>query len=174
MSASFDFDEVDQFLCGTIGEPGARVFFLQVVQGTSIVSVKLEKQQVALLADYLDRLLSTQELPDGPPATNGDLVLPVIAEWMVGSMMVAINEATGRVVVIAQELGDESDEDDEDDEDDVFDDDEELAELRIALTRNQVVEFIAAARELVAGGRPSCRLCGRPMDPEGHNCPRWN
>ncbi len=171
MSSSFDFDEVDQFLCGTIGEPGARVFFLQVVQGTAIVSVKLEKQQVALLADYLDRLLATQDLPEGPPAAFGDLVLPVIAEWVVGSMMVAINEATGRVVVIAQEIGDETD---EDDESDVFETDEDLSELRIALTRNQVVEFIAGARELVAGGRPACRLCGRPMDPEGHVCPRWN
>ena len=166
--SSFDFDEVDQFLCGTIGEPGSRVFFLQVVQGTSIVSVKLEKQQVALLADYLDRLLDSQDLPDGPPATFGDLVLPVIAEWVVGSMMVAVNEATGRVVVIAQEIGEESD------DEDVLVDDEDLSELRIALTRNQVVEFIAAARDLVAGGRPSCRLCGRPMDPEGHACPRWN
>jgi uncharacterized repeat protein (TIGR03847 family) len=172
VSASFDFDEVDQFLCGTIGEPGARVFFLQVVRGTSIVSVKLEKQQVALLADYLDRLLSTQELPDGPPASSGDLVLPVIAEWVVGSMMVAINEATGRVVVIAQEIGDEADDEELETLDE--DDDEDLSELRIALTRNQVVEFIAAARDLVAGGRPSCRLCGRPMDPDGHVCPRWN
>jgi uncharacterized repeat protein (TIGR03847 family) len=134
--------------------------------------VKLEKQQVALLADYLDRLLSTQELPDGPPASSGDLVMPVIAEWVVGSMMVAINEATGRVVVIAQEIGDEEDDDELEGIDE--DDDEDLSELRIALTRNQVVEFIAAARDLVAGGRPSCRLCGRPMDPDGHVCPRWN
>jgi uncharacterized repeat protein (TIGR03847 family) len=164
VSSSFDFDDVDQFLCGTIGDPGARVFFLQVIQGSTIVSVKLEKQQVALLADYLDRLLTTQELPEGPPATVGDLVLPVIAEWVVGSMMVAVNEATGRVVVIAQEMGESEDEDA----------DEDLSELRIALTRSQVTEFIEAARDLVAGGRPSCRLCGRPMDPEGHVCPRWN
>jgi uncharacterized repeat protein (TIGR03847 family) len=88
-------------------------------------------------------------------------------------MMVAVIEATGRVVVIAQELGDETDPDDEDAVV-VGVDDEDLSELRIALTRNQVVEFIAGARELVAGGRPSCRLCGRPMDPEGHVCPRWN
>ena len=170
MSASFDFDEVDQFLCGTIGEPGSRVFFLQVVRGTAIVSVKLEKQQVALLADYLDRLLTTQDLPDGPPATFGDLNLPVIAEWVVGSMMVAVNEVTGRIVVIAQEIGDVEDEELESTDED----EEDLSELRVALTRNQVVEFIAGARELVAGGRPACRLCGRPMDPEGHVCPRWN
>jgi uncharacterized repeat protein (TIGR03847 family) len=172
VTSSFDFDEVDRFVCGTIGEPGARVFFLQAGHGSMTVTVKLEKEQVALLADYLDRLLTTQDLPDGPPAEPGELVVPIIAEWVVGSMMVAVNEATGRVIVIAQELGDGVEDEDDDALD--LDEDPDLSELRVALSRNQVVEFIERARELVAGGRPSCRLCGRPMDPEGHVCPRWN
>jgi uncharacterized repeat protein (TIGR03847 family) len=169
VTSSFDFDGVDRFVCGTIGEPGSRVFLLQATSGSTTVTVKLEKQQVALLADYLDRLLAIQELPDGPPAEPGDLILPVIAEWVVGSMMVAVNDATGQVVVIARELGDEEDEESLDSEADP-----DLSELRVALSRNQVVWFIDRAREVVAGGRPACRLCGRPMDPEGHICPRWN
>jgi uncharacterized repeat protein (TIGR03847 family) len=172
VTSSFDFDEVDRFVCGTIGEPGSRVFFLQASHGPMTVTVKLEKQQVALLADYLERLLATQELPDGVPAGASDLTVPVIAEWVVGSMMVAVNEATGRVIVIAQEVGDDPGDDVEAAA--ALDDEADLSELRVALSRNQVVEFIDRARELVAGGRSSCRLCGRPMDPEGHVCPRWN
>jgi len=27
---------------------------------------------------------------------------------------------------------------------------------------------------VVAAGRPPCPLCGNPLDPEGHVCPRQN
>ena len=30
------------------------------------------------------------------------------------------------------------------------------------------------AGEVVAAGRPPCRLCGRPLDPDGHVCPTSN
>jgi uncharacterized repeat protein (TIGR03847 family) len=170
MSASFDLDEVDSFVCAAIGQPGERVFYLQATSNSIAISLKLEKLQVGLLADYLERLIETQDLPDGPPTVAGDLVQPVIPEWVVGSMMVAINEASGRVIVIAQELT----EVDDDDEDDDFIEDPDVGQLRVALSRNQVIEFIVRARELIAGGRETCRLCGRPMDTDGHACPRWN
>ena len=171
MSASFDLDEVDGFVCAAIGQPGERVFYIQATSGSIAISLKLEKLQVGLLADYLERLIETQALPEGPPAIDTGLVQPVIPEWVVGSMMVAINEASGRVIVIAQELTE--DENDEDDDDD-FIEDPDVGQLRVALSRNQVVQFIARARDLIAGGRETCRLCGRPMDTEGHACPRWN
>jgi uncharacterized repeat protein (TIGR03847 family) len=31
-----------------------------------------------------------------------------------------------------------------------------------------------AAQEVVSQGRPICPLCGQPIDPEGHFCPRSN
>jgi uncharacterized repeat protein (TIGR03847 family) len=170
MSASFDLDEVDSFVCAAIGQPGERVFYLQAASGSVVISIKLEKLQVGLLADYLERLIETQELPNGPPVAAGELVQPVIPEWVVGSMMVAINEASGRIIVIAQEVT----EADEEDEDDDIVPDPDLGQLRVALSRNQVVDFIGRARDLIAGGRETCRLCGRPMDVEGHACPRWN
>jgi uncharacterized repeat protein (TIGR03847 family) len=30
------------------------------------------------------------------------------------------------------------------------------------------------AAAIVAAGRPICVLCGRPIDPEGHFCPKRN
>ena len=159
---SFDLDHVDRFVCGTVGPPGQRTFFLQAIAGTRAITLKMEKQQVAVLADYLDRLLTNEELPRDVADPGGPLAVPLEPEWAVGSMLVAVNEATGRIVVIAREL--------------VADDDAEAdaAELRVALTPPQVVGFVDAARVLVEGGRPACRLCGRPIDPEGHACPRWN
>jgi uncharacterized repeat protein (TIGR03847 family) len=69
-------------------------------------------------------------------------------------------------VVIAQELVD--------DDPDSPDSEEEPGEARMAITRDQAEAFVDGARELVVSGRPLCRLCGGPIDPEGHACPRWN
>ena len=165
MSDSYDLDDVDRFVCGAVGPPGQRVFFLQAATGHLLVTLKLEKQQVALLADYLDRLLVREELPRDPAGAAGELTEPLAVEWVVGSMMVAVNELTRRVVVIARELVPDDEEDGPD---------ADVAELRVALTPGQVVAFVDQARELMEGGRPACRLCGRPIDPEGHACPRWN
>src|SRR5438128_12028373 len=49
----FNFDPPDRFVAGTIGQPGNRTFFLQARRGGQIVSVVLEKVQVAVLAERL-------------------------------------------------------------------------------------------------------------------------
>ena len=51
------FDPPDRFVAGTVGEPGERTFFLQAREGSRIVSVVLEKVQVAVLAERLGALL---------------------------------------------------------------------------------------------------------------------
>ncbi len=73
------FDPPERFVTGTVGEPGARTFFLQARTGTRITSVSLEKQQVAALAErvdeLLDEVLSTQAseslIPAVAPAGAG-------------------------------------------------------------------------------------------------------
>src|SRR3989304_195896 len=57
-----EFDNPDRFVPGTIGPPGARTFFLQARQGRALVSVSLEKVQMAALAERLRDLLR----PAGP------------------------------------------------------------------------------------------------------------
>src|SRR3954463_14678493 len=51
------FDPPERFIAGTVGDPGDRTFFLQARDGGRVVSVVLEKVQVAVLADRLNRLL---------------------------------------------------------------------------------------------------------------------
>src|SRR5215218_8844099 len=53
----FVFDDPDRFATGTVGEPGNRSFFLQARDGRRVVSVALEKAQVAVLAERLGLLL---------------------------------------------------------------------------------------------------------------------
>ena len=59
----FIFDEPDRFVTGTVGEPGDRTFYLQARKGKAVVSVVLEKSQVAVLAARMTELLSTVDRP---------------------------------------------------------------------------------------------------------------
>jgi uncharacterized repeat protein (TIGR03847 family) len=160
--SDFDLRQPERFTAGTIGEPGARVFYLQVVEGASVVSLRLEKQQVAALAQYLSSFLADLPVvPDTELPTDMDLVSPVVPEWVVGTLSVAYDDAEDRIILQADELVDEEA-------------GEEGSHARFHLTRAQVVAYCNRAEELVASGRPPCPICGQPMDPEGHVCPRSN
>ena len=162
MSSSFRFDEPEAFTAGAVGEPGARTFFLQAVEAGQVVSLKCEKPQVAALAQYLAELLA--DLPPVEPGLSPAalaLTEPVLAEWIAGGMGVAWDEDEERFVIVVDELLPD-------------DSDEPPAVARFRLTAAQVAAFVPYAEELVGQGRPLCPLCGRPMDPDGHACPRTN
>jgi len=46
--------------------------------------------------------------------------------------------------------------------------------LRVRLTADAARGFVNRAIEVVASGRLPCPLCGQPLDPQGHICPRRN
>jgi len=56
----------------------------------------------------------------------------------------------------------------------LVEEDEEGLVARISLTREQAAAFAIRATQLVEAGRPPCPLCGLPLDPAGHDCPRTN
>lgn len=179
MSTSFDFTEIEHFTAGAVGEPGSRVFYLQVRSEGAVVSFRCEKQQVEALGTYLAEALRDLPAPDPERLpTDLDLVEPVIAEWVVGSMGMAFDERADRLVLIAQELVPEAEGDDEEpDEGDplaALDDDDDAATARFHLSREQAAAFVEHADELVSAGRPPCPICGMPMNPAGHTCPRSN
>jgi uncharacterized repeat protein (TIGR03847 family) len=172
MSTSFDFDEPDHFTTGAVGEPGHRVFYLQAAQQGSVATLRLEKQQVVVLAEYLAGLLELPEAEGAEPQVA--LIEPVLAEWVVGSLAVAYEESDGRVLLVAEELVVQPDDDADDHDPTESVEAIEPANARFHLTRDQAVAFIRRTTELVASGRPACPLCGRPIDPEGHACPKLN
>ncbi|WFE54286.1 MULTISPECIES: DUF3090 domain-containing protein [unclassified Micromonospora] len=183
------FEPPERFVAGTVGPPGERAFFLQARGGGRLVSVALEKVQVSLLAEKLEELLTEAQrrfgvdLPDPGPVIgdNEPLDTPVDEEFRVGTLGLAFDVDTATVVIEAiavgevepeVELGDEDDEDDDEDEDD--EPDEDLDRLRVRLTPQATRQFIERARRVVNAGRPPCPLCGQPLDPAGHLCPRHN
>ena len=173
MSRSFELPEVEWATVGTVGEPGQRTFYLQARQGEELITLKLEKQQVAAMAQFLREILSDLPVPDqAPDADSLNLVEPVLAEWAVGGIQLAYDSSADRIVFLAEELGAV-----EDDEIETDLAPEELAERgagRLGLTRDQASGIVQRAWDLVSAGRPRCALCGHPMDPEGHSCPRTN
>lgn len=174
MSDSYDFTTVTHFTAGAQGQPGQRVFFLQIGDTERHISVKLEKQQVMALAQYLRGVL--EDLP-APPA-HGQLdpvpaVEPAFAQWVVGQIAVGVDDTGSEVVLVVDEMVPE-DEEDDDDLDDLFEVDSHGARIRAHISVEQAARFVATSDDLMAKGRPPCRLCGQPLNPTGHICPRWN
>ncbi len=180
----FLYDPPERFVAGTVGEPGARTFFLQARAAGRVTSVALEKQQVALLAEQIDKLLDEVLRISGddspiPPATEdpaddlAPLDQPIDEEFRVGTLALGWDPQTERLVIVAQAPGEEDaevagpaiDEDDTVDGPDV---------LRVRLTGEMARAFAKRANSVVSAGRPACPFCGLPLDPAGHICPRSN
>ena len=160
---SFELSDVDKLTVGTQGPTGQRVFYLQARAGAEVVTVKLEKQQVGALARYLGEVLA--DLPE-VGALPGELELeePVEPRFVVGVLGVTYDDATDRVVLVAQEASTSEEEED----------DPDAAVLRVTATREQVAALAIRGTALVEAGRPPCPLCGYPLDPAGHVCPKTN
>ena len=163
MTRSFDFIGARAILPGAVGRSGNRTFFLQAHTDDGIVSFKVEKQQVAALCEYFESVLA--DLPGTDPfdpVPTPDVTEPRQLVWTVGGLGVAWEGDEERLLVVAEEMLDEDD------------GEREPATARFHLTPAQVAVFMRVGNELVHAGRPGCRLCGRPIDVDGHTCPRLN
>jgi uncharacterized repeat protein (TIGR03847 family) len=153
-----DLGELDRFTVGTEGPVGRRVFLVQCRAGGTLLTLKAEKQQVSVLAEYLARVLKDLEPPEGLPEEL-DLEEPTDPHWAIGTLGVSYDQSSDRIVLVAEELVAEEEEGDT---------------ARFSITRAQAAAFAIRATSLVRAGRPPCPLCGLPLDPAGHRCPRTN
>jgi uncharacterized repeat protein (TIGR03847 family) len=150
--------EPERLTVGTVGPVGQRLFLLQARQGATLLTLKVEKQQVAALSDLLARVVKDQARPGHLPE-DLDLEEPADPAWAVGTVGVSYEEAEDRVVLVVEELVAEG---------------EVGAIARLSVTREQAAAFSIRATQLVESGRPPCPLCGSALDPSGHECPRTN
>jgi uncharacterized repeat protein (TIGR03847 family) len=177
---SLDFDPPDRFVAGALGRPGARTFYLQARSGDRIASVVLEKSQLSVLAERVDDLLdevlrrgdaSVPALAAGDTGDTDPLELPVREEFRVGTMSLAWNADTERIVI-------ECYSEDADFPIGTGRQDGPPGEgtvLRVTLTGSAGRSFAQRSLAVVAGGQQTCPFCGGPLDPAtGHVCPRSN
>jgi uncharacterized repeat protein (TIGR03847 family) len=176
----FDLDPVSFITIGTQGPPGRRTFFLQAAQGPQIVSLVIEKQQAVALAEGLQQMLERiEEEAEGNPwdpadlqPVGGDMALlsPVRPSFRVAQMGIGVDEEEQRIVLIAEAF----DEEDEDEDEEPMDATPRGQRARFSATFGQMAALGQQALEVAGQGRPICPLCGEPMDPKGHFCPRTN
>ena len=165
----FEMHPVSRITIEAIGPPGQRVFLLQASQGAETLTLKLEKEQAQVLAHSIDQLL--EELSERFPRPISTMEEPLTSELMlreplepmfaIGQMGLGYDESEDALVLVVQELASEEESDD-------------ARIARFWATRGQMQAISRHALEIVAMGRPICPLCSRPMDPDGHFCPKSN
>jgi len=153
------FDLSAERLCvGTVGPVGSRLFLLQCREGDTLLTLKMEKLQVAAMAGTLAQVIKDEQRPGHLP-DDQPLEEPAEPAWAVGTIGVSFDEDEDRVVLVIEELVPEG---------------EVGAIARVTVSREQAAAFSIQATRLVEAGRPPCPLCGSPLDPSGHECPRTN
>ena len=168
MTVFYEFDEVDMFTVGTVGRPGDRTFFLHLRAEGLRMAIKCEKQQTAAISQYLERVLS--DLPpaeDRPISGAMEMNDPGETLFVLGPIGLGYDRSNDKVLLQLEEVA-------EVDEEGEIVDDENRSHVRIYITRGQAAAFAQHAGRVIESGRPDCRWCGNPMDPEGHFCPRMN
>ncbi|OGO35980.1 MAG: hypothetical protein A2147_00445 [Chloroflexi bacterium RBG_16_57_8] len=167
MEERYEFDEVTFLSAFAVGVPGGRTFFLAVGQRGEWVRVWLEKEELQALALAVHQLLLT--VPQGRSRASperesmplsGDTAsrLPS-AELEADEIALSYDQERASLDVLAHPSGPR-----------VL----ERTELHCRATLTQLERFAEEALNVCAAGRQRCPLCGGPIDPSGHICPRNN
>jgi len=159
-----DLNPVTHITAGVIGQPGKRTFYLQGRQAATIVTLIAEKEHLTALARAIDELL--ERLEAGAKliqvdALQMELSQPIEPLFRIGQLGLGFDAENNLVVLIVYALPEEENA-------------ETVDVVRFWATREQMRALARHAAGIVAGGRPICVLCGRPIDPEGHFCPKRN
>ncbi len=148
--------KVDRFAAGALGEPGDRLFLLEVEEGGNATSYVIEKFQVAALADEAKELLRERGMiGTGLGIEPGTVHEQTPVAFRVGGIQLLVDDDQGLAELVLMSVEDDP-------------------PARHELTLAQLDAFAREAAVVVAAGRPACPDCGLPMDPDGHNCPRSN
>ena len=139
---------------GAFGEVGNRVFVLQITGDLETLTLKAEKTQLAALAEWLGSVVKSGGRPGHLPEDFA-VTLPYDIAFVIGDIAVAHDE-DDNVIDVRITSADESD------------------ETSFTLTPEVAGGLAIAITRAVEAGRPPCPLCGGPLDPRGHDCPRTN
>lgn len=160
-------------MVGTVGMPGERTFYVQIVNKDARLSIRVEKAQVATLAEQIQRIVATLNESGvhsgmAPEPDDRPLESPIDEDFVASAIGLGWDDSDERVIVELHELSDLEPADFGDDDDDAAD------TVRVRLSLAEASAFADRALAVVNAGRPICPFCQLPLDPSGHICPRAN
>ncbi len=163
LQADNEFKYISKVSAEAIGKPGNRTFRIIAETGTASAIIWIEKQQLLQLATGLRQLILAppdREVTRNPLEEIKDLISHNI-EFQVGKISIGEDPVTGNLFIDTHNVDNQITEN-------------EIASLRLWVTKNQALDFVEQAIVVCAAGRPACELCGNPIDQQGHICPRTN
>ena len=153
-SITYPLGALSRIEAETFGEPGRRTFRLVLHSGRATSHVWLEKEQLFQLGAGLKEAVDRQTDSDRERASS-----PTAPGWTGDETLI---EFKARVLSgQAQGDGDEQS-------------GEEAPSVSFWITVDQASVLADESLRICAAGRPPCFLCGLPIDPTGHVCPRAN
>lgn len=165
--AKYRFGSPSRITSEAIGEPGKRTFRLILESGSASASLWMEKEQLYQLAIYIQEI--NESLSDTDKEAGGTAPEPqwsgevTNVEFKVGKMALGHDGGSKCFLLLAHDASAEDE-----------GENEGTATLSFWLTLAQGEELSKEALEVCAAGRPRCFLCSKPIDPDGHMCPRAN
>ena len=166
MEERYEFDEVTILSAFAMGIPGKRTFFLIIGRKEKWVRVWLEKYLLESLALAIDQFLFTLSQEhlnvdrgaEGISLSDVPSGLPSV-ELEIDEIALGFDHGRATLHLSVHGLGPRI---------------SERAEVLCRVTLSQLEKFGKQAKSVCAAGRPLCILCGGPIDPTGHICPKSN
>ena len=149
----------------TFGEPGQRTFNLVLEAGAANCTVWLEKEQLFQFGIYLREAVEAMSPEDKQrqgvsrePEWSGE---GISIDFKAGQMMLSHDPDSNSFRLLAYEREEEGAS-------------EEAASVGFWISVAQAETVAQEALRICSAGRPLCFLCGQPINPDGHACPRSN
>lgn len=175
----FDLGQTELFDAEAIGQPGNRRFRLFARSRRGTASLWLEREQLERLSLAIDQVLA--EISGGemlrpeamanvmlPPGAPDDFPVQPDIEFQVSAMQLGYDEERDVVLLRAAPL------------ELIEQDDGELTvredvepQFSALMSRGQAMQLTTHILSILAGGRPRCPFCGRPMEAR-HICEKQN
>jgi uncharacterized repeat protein (TIGR03847 family) len=162
-SAEYDFGRALSVDAEAVGRPGQRRFRLLVRSATQAIGVWMEKEQLSGIGTWFEEVLKRldREDPNSEPDVE-PLPFPDRPDAEIRASQIGLGYDEGESAFAVH----------------AFDADKpergQAPAFRCLLSRGQCRVLVRKIAQVVAAGRQVCPLCGVPMNPEGHVCPRSN
>ena len=162
-----ELNKVEYIKPMTSGEPGNRVFSIELYTSQKSYKIFVEKEQLISVSEYIIRNLYSINVSDSNEEENKHDFNYIDEEIKSNNIQIEI-QSNNKIFILYFR---------EETETEIFN------KLKINLNFNQALFFSKSSLKLASKGRPLCKLCHRPMNKNDKtnsnpdiciNCPRKN